>query len=95
MTKKISEYIMAYEATKVFAIRKMKTQFTNKNTHILRTDILQKQCGRELFKFLNLKLEIFKFRVSEMPFPGLWGSFERMLMVRKKRCSNLQFAYNL
>jgi hypothetical protein len=27
---------MAYEATKVFAIRKMKTQFTNKNTHILR-----------------------------------------------------------
>ena len=48
MTKKISEYFMAYEATKVFAIRKMKTQFTNKNTHILRTDILQKQCGREL-----------------------------------------------
>ena len=32
---------------KVFAIRKMKTQFTNKNTHILCTDILQKQCGRE------------------------------------------------
>ena len=22
--------------------------------------------------------EIFKFRVSEMPFPGLWGSFDRM-----------------
>jgi hypothetical protein len=34
MKKKISEYFMAYEATKVFAIRKMKTQFTNKNTHI-------------------------------------------------------------
>ena len=33
---------MTYEATKVFAIRKMKTQFTNKNTHILRTDVLQK-----------------------------------------------------
>ena len=42
MTKKISEYFTAYEATKVFAIRKMMTQFTNKNTHILRTAILQK-----------------------------------------------------
>jgi hypothetical protein len=30
------------------SMKKMKTQFTNKNTHILRTDILQKQCGREL-----------------------------------------------
>jgi hypothetical protein len=39
---KISEYFMTYEAMKVFAIRKMKTQFTNKNTHILRTDVLQK-----------------------------------------------------
>ena len=39
---KISEYFMAYEATKVFAIRKMKMQFTNKNTHSLRKDILQK-----------------------------------------------------
>ena len=42
MTKKISEYFMTYEVTKVFAIRRMKTQFTNKNTHILRTDVLQK-----------------------------------------------------
>ena len=33
---------VAYEATKVFAIRKMKMQFTNKNTHSLRKDILQK-----------------------------------------------------
>ena len=33
---------MAYEATKVFAIRKTKMQFTNKNTHSLRKDILQK-----------------------------------------------------
>ena len=40
--EKISEYFMAYETTKVFAIRKMKTQFTNKITHTLRTDILQK-----------------------------------------------------
>ena len=49
MTKKISENFMAYEATKVFAIRKMKMQFTNKNTHILPTDILQKRFGRKLF----------------------------------------------
>ena len=43
MTKKISKYFMAYEATKVFAIRKMKMQFTNKNTaRSLRQDILQK-----------------------------------------------------
>jgi hypothetical protein len=41
MTKKIYEYFMAYEATKVFAIRKMKTRFTNKNMHILHTDILK------------------------------------------------------
>ena len=26
--------------------------------------------------------EIFKFRVSEMPFPGLWGRFDRFLMVK-------------
>ena len=64
MTKKISEYFMAYEATKVFAIRKMKMQFTNKNTHSLRKDILQKHAVpyEALFywglegprKFLNL-----------------------------------------
>ena len=29
--------------------------------------------------------EIFKFRVSEMPFPGLWGRFDRILMVRNGR----------
>jgi hypothetical protein len=33
---------MTYEATKMFDIRKMKMQFTNKNTHSLREDILQK-----------------------------------------------------
>ena len=70
MTKKISEYFMAYEATKVFTLRKMKRQFTNKNTHILRTDIYYRsmQCCRNLFligklrtraegprKFLNLE----------------------------------------
>jgi hypothetical protein len=90
MTKKISEYFMAYEARKVFAIRKMKTQFTNKNRHILRTDILQKQteaCGAVERSFLlgggggaaeiegQRPEEIFKFRVSELPFPGLWGNF--------------------
>ena len=42
MTKKISKYFMAYEAMKMFAIRKMKMQFINKNTHSLRKDILQK-----------------------------------------------------
>jgi hypothetical protein len=31
--------------------------------------------------------EIFKFRVSEMSFPGLWGRFDRILMVRKQRFS--------
>jgi hypothetical protein len=45
-------YVLIYHGIlshdQVFAIRKMKTHFTNKNTHILRTDILQKQCGREL-----------------------------------------------
>jgi hypothetical protein len=32
-----------------------------------------------------------------MPFPGLWGSFDRVLMVRNSIlvCRNLQFAYNL
>ena len=29
--------------------------------------------------------EIFKFTVSEMPFPGLWGSFDRIVIVRKQR----------
>ena len=72
MTNKISEYFMAYEAMKVFANRKMKMQFTNKNTHSLGKDILQK--GRRLE-------EILKFGFSEMPFPGLWGSFDRILMV--------------
>ena len=31
--------------------------------------------------------EIFKSRVSEMPFPGLWGRFDRILMIRKQRVS--------
>jgi hypothetical protein len=35
--------------------------------------------------------EIFKFRVSEMPYPGLWGSFDRILMVRKQRFSKSKF----
>jgi hypothetical protein len=82
MTKNIFEYFMAYEPTKVFAIRKMKTQFTNKNTHILRTDILQKYAvpSEALFEWGaenegQRREEILKFRVSEMPFPGLWGKF--------------------
>jgi hypothetical protein len=92
---------MAYEATKAFAIRKMKTQFTNKNTHILCTDILQKHTVplEALFYWGagnegRRPEEIFKFRVSEMPFPGLWESFDSILMVRKQLlvCRNLQFA---
>ena len=35
--------------------------------------------------------EIFKFRVFEMPFPGLWGRFDRILMVRKQRFSMSKF----
>ena len=35
--------------------------------------------------------EIFKYRVSEMPFPGLWGRFDRILMVRKQRFSMSKF----
>ena len=35
--------------------------------------------------------EIFKFTVSEMPFPGLWGSFDRILIVRKQRFSMSKF----
>jgi hypothetical protein len=35
--------------------------------------------------------EIFKFRVSEMPFPGLWGKFNRILMVRKQHFSMSKF----
>jgi hypothetical protein len=55
---------MAYEATKVFAIRKMKTQFTNKNTHILRKDILQKHARSVVWGAENegrRPEEIFKF----------------------------------
>jgi hypothetical protein len=51
--KTISEYFMAYEATKVFAIRKMKMQFTNKNTHrhivYAKTYYRSMQCRRKLF----------------------------------------------
>jgi hypothetical protein len=36
--------------------------------------------------------DISKFRVSEMPFPGLWGRFDRILMVRKQRFSVSKFA---
>jgi hypothetical protein len=36
--------------------------------------------------------EIFKFRVSEMPFPGLWGRFDGIFMVRKQRFSMSKFA---
>jgi hypothetical protein len=35
--------------------------------------------------------EIFKFRVPEMSFPGLWGRFDRILLVRKQRFSMSKF----
>ena len=35
--------------------------------------------------------EIFKFRVSEMPLPWLWGRFDRILIVRKQRFSMSKF----
>jgi hypothetical protein len=52
------------------------------------------QCRRKLFLIGQLRRtpkEIFKFRVSEMPFPRLWGSFDRILMVRKQRFSMSKF----
>ena len=42
---------MTYESTKMFAIRKMKTQFTNKNTHVIyaQTYYRSMRCCRRLF----------------------------------------------
>ena len=34
---------------------------------------------------------ICKFRVSEIPFPGLWRRFDRILLVRKERFSMPKF----
>ena len=33
----------------------------------------------------------FKFKVSEMPFPGLWKRFDRILIVRKQRYNMSKF----
>jgi hypothetical protein len=93
MTKNISEYFMAYEATKVFAIQRMKTQFTNKNTHILSTDILQKQCRKKLFLIEELKtraeVNAISWTLGEV-LTEFWKSGNRVLV-----CQNVQFAYNL
>jgi hypothetical protein len=35
--------------------------------------------------------EIFKFRVSEIPFPGLWARFDSILMVREQCFSMPKF----
>ena len=35
--------------------------------------------------------EIFKFRVSKMPFPRLWERFDRILIVRKQRFGMSKF----
>ena len=59
------------------------------------------QCRRKLFLIGGAENEgrkpeeIFKFIVPEMPFPGLWESFDRILMVSVLVCRNLQFVYNL
>jgi hypothetical protein len=92
MTKKISEYFMAYEGVcypeNEDAIYKQKyAYFTHRH--------ITEACNGKLFFIGGLKTrpeEIFsKFRVSEMPFPGLWGSFDRILMVRKQRFSMSKF----
>ena len=90
MMKNISEYFMAYEARKVFAIRKMKTQFTNKNTHILRTNILQKQCRRKLF-FIGGAETMAEGPRKPLNLDSLKCHFLDFGMVRKKRFSMLKF----
>ena len=78
--------------TKMFAIRKMKMQFTNKNTHS-KTYYRSMQCHRKLFfywelgtraegprKFLNLDS-------LKCHFLDFGGSFDRILMVRKQSFS--------
>jgi hypothetical protein len=50
------------------------------------------QCRRKLFFNEGRRPEeIFKFRVSEKSFPGLWGRFDRILLVRKQRFSMSKF----
>jgi hypothetical protein len=60
------------------------------------------QCRRTLFLIAGgsggggeterLRLNVIcKFRVSEMPFPGLWRIFDRILLVRKERFSMPKF----
>jgi hypothetical protein len=77
---------MAYEATKVFAIRKMKTQFTNKNTHILRQTYYRSvQFCRKFLNLESLKCHFVDFE----------GSFDRILMVRIHSFSMSKFTINL
>ena len=56
------------------------------------------QCRRKLFLVGGAESESrrpeeirFKFRVSEMPYPGHWERFDRILMVRKQRFSISKF----
>jgi hypothetical protein len=53
------------------------------------------QCRRKLFFIGGAGSEDRRpeeiFIISKMPFPGLWGSFDRILMVRKQRFSMSKF----
>jgi hypothetical protein len=101
MTKKMSEYFMAYEATKVFAIHKMKTQFTNKNIRIrifyAQTYYRSMQCRRKLFLIGGLRAraegpkKFLNLESLKCHFLDFGGSFDRILMVRKQRFSMSKF----
>jgi hypothetical protein len=54
-------------------------------TYSLDSLLLIFYCGAE--SVVRRPEEIFKSRVSEMPFAGLWGRFDRILIVRKQRFS--------
>jgi hypothetical protein len=96
---------MAYEATKVFAIRKKKTQFTNKYTHILRTDI--PQYPPPLATALSATWTVFDYviyrRVAcEQALKVNWESasmstneFEYLRLISLVRCYNLYVSAEL
>jgi hypothetical protein len=87
--KHFPEYFMACEATKVRVCYPKNEDAIYKQkyacfTHRRITEAWAENEGRR-------PEGILKFRVSEMPFPGLWGSFDRILMVRKQCFSLSKF----